>query len=90
MVALAEREQDAIVKSKGAKGKRKEYLELMRSASLIEAYGKRAVAAMNVYGVGVDTAARVLARVHKDDNVFYAELLEAQKTFIRTKRYWAA
>ncbi|MBI5159739.1 DEAD/DEAH box helicase, partial [Candidatus Micrarchaeota archaeon] len=44
MVALAEREQDAIVKSKGAKGKRKEYLELMRSASLIEAYGKRAVA----------------------------------------------
>ncbi len=90
LVALAEREQDSIIKGKGAKGKRKEYLEFMRSASLIEAYGKRAVAALNVYGVGVETAARVLARLHRDENVFYAELLEAQKNFIRTKRYWAA
>ncbi|MEW6329117.1 MAG: DEAD/DEAH box helicase [Candidatus Micrarchaeota archaeon] len=64
--------------------------EFLRSASLVDAYGKRAVFAMSVYGVGTETAARVLARVHPSEELLFVDLLEAQKQFIRTRRYWKA
>jgi len=69
---------------------RKEKPELLMRASLVEAYGKKAAIALSTYGVGSRTAARVLARLHKDDAYLFMDLLEAQKTFIRTKRYWSA
>ncbi len=62
----------------------------MLSASLIEAYGKRGAWAMTAFGVGPKTAARVLGKLRKDDELFFADLLEAQKQFIRTKKYWSA
>jgi len=61
---------------------------IMKSASLNDAYGKRAATALSTYGVGAETAARVLANMRRDEMQFFADLLEAQKTFIRTKRYW--
>ncbi len=64
--------------------------ELLRSAGLVQAYGRRAVAALGVYGVGVGTAARILQRLHRNEDLLFADLLEAQKQFIRTKRYWQA
>lgn len=92
LVTPAMREQDEFVKNKG-KGNaenRKKYLDLLRHASLVEAYGQRAVAALSVYGVGASTAARVLAHLNPDEDLFYCELMEAQKQFIRTKGYWKA
>ncbi|MFH1470513.1 MAG: DEAD/DEAH box helicase, partial [Candidatus Micrarchaeota archaeon] len=65
-------------------------LELMRSASLLEAYGRRGAIALSVYGVGTETAARVLARMHENEDLLLIDLLEAQKNFIKTKRYWSA
>jgi ATP-dependent Lhr-like helicase len=67
---------------------KKGFLEVMRTASLIDAYGKRAAIALSTYGVGTETAARVLQNMRRDEMQFCADLLEAQKTFIRTKRYW--
>lgn len=67
---------------------KKGFTYIMKSASLLDAYGKRAAIALSTYGVGTETAARVLANVRKDEMLFFADLLEAQKTFIRTKRYW--
>ena len=64
--------------------------ELRLRASLVEAYGRRAILCLNTYGVGSRTAARILAKLHRNENHLFFDLLEAQKTFIRTKRYWAA
>jgi ATP-dependent Lhr-like helicase len=61
---------------------------IMKSASLLDAYGKRAAIALSTYGVGAETGARVLANMRREEMQFFADLLEAQKTFIRTKRYW--
>ncbi|MDD5317955.1 MAG: DEAD/DEAH box helicase [Candidatus ainarchaeum sp.] len=69
---------------------RKLRLELQRTASLVQAYGRRAVAALSVYGVGAETASRVLQRLHRSEDLLFVDLLEAQKQFIRTKRYWQA
>jgi len=59
-----------------------------RSADLVIAYGKRAVLAQSVYGIGPQTASRVLAKMHENDEEFYKDLLEAKLQFIATKPYW--
>ncbi|MDE1832846.1 MAG: DEAD/DEAH box helicase [Candidatus Micrarchaeota archaeon] len=63
--------------------------EMMRYASLMDSYGGRAAIALSVYGVGARTAARTLMMFRHDEREFFIDLLEAQKTFIRTKKYWA-
>ncbi len=59
-----------------------------RVASLINAYGKRAAIALQARGVGPETAARLLKRLRRTDDEFFRDLLEAEKTFARTKHYW--
>ena len=59
-----------------------------RSADLVIAYGRRAVIAQSVYGVGPQTASRVLAKMHESDDEFYKDLLEAKLQFITTRPYW--
>jgi ATP-dependent Lhr-like helicase len=59
-----------------------------RSADLVLSYGRRAVVAQCVYGIGPQTASRILARMHDDDKAFYKDLLEAKLRFITTRQYW--
>jgi ATP-dependent helicase Lhr and Lhr-like helicase len=59
-----------------------------RSADLVLAYGKKAIIAQSVYGVGPQMASRVLSRMHDSDREFYDDLLEAKLKFIETKKYW--
>ncbi|MCX6767668.1 MAG: DEAD/DEAH box helicase [Candidatus Micrarchaeota archaeon] len=92
-VAFAKHRQAIERKKEGkklAKDEQKGYRDALREASIISSYGKRGVAALETYGVGPETASRILKRVHKTDEDFFKELLEAQKTFVRTKRYWRA
>lgn len=58
------------------------------SAGLIRAYGRNALIALSTYGVGPQTADRILRRLHKSEEAFYLDLLEAQKLFIKNKKYW--
>jgi ATP-dependent Lhr-like helicase len=64
------------------------YRDALKEASLVEAYGNKALAALSTYGIGPVTAARVLRLLRKDKRQFLIDLLEAQKTFIKTKKYW--
>jgi ATP-dependent Lhr-like helicase len=58
------------------------------SAGLIRTYGKKALIALSAYGVGPSTADRVLKKLHKNEEIFYLDLIEAQKAFIKNKKYW--
>ncbi len=62
--------------------------ELFRIANLVMCYGKKAVYALNTYGVGADTASKILAKPFRNEEDFFAELLEAERRFIRTRRFW--
>jgi ATP-dependent Lhr-like helicase len=73
--SLDENEQKALTKAR-------------RSADLVIAYGRRAVIAQSVYGIGPQTASRVLSRMHESDDAFYKDLLEAKLQFITTRPYW--
>jgi ATP-dependent Lhr-like helicase len=85
-----------LVKRKLARGaeaglsedERSELAKARRGADLVLSYGRRAVVAQSVYGIGPQTAARILARMHEDDERFYKELLEAKLKFIETRPFW--
>jgi ATP-dependent Lhr-like helicase len=69
------------------RGEIKEENEQME-ASIVHAYGKKALIALSTYGIGAQSADRVLRRLHKDEESFYLDLIEAQKTFVKNKKYW--
>jgi ATP-dependent Lhr-like helicase len=72
---LDENEQKALAKAR-------------RAADLVISYGKRAVIAQSVYGIGPQTASRVLAVMQDQDEEFYKDLLDAKLQFISTRPYW--
>jgi ATP-dependent Lhr-like helicase len=59
-----------------------------RSADLVLSYGRRAVIAQCVYGIGPQTASRILAKMHDNERDFYKDLLEAKLHFITTRQFW--
>ncbi len=62
--------------------------QMLAEASLFNAYGGRAAVALCTYGIGDATAARVLRMFKENDRDFFSDLVEAQKQFVRTKKYW--
>lgn len=62
--------------------------DLEYSAGLIRAFGKRGLIALSTYGIGPSTADRVLKRLHRNEDAFYLDLIEAQKLFVKNKKYW--
>ncbi|RJS88167.1 DEAD/DEAH box helicase [Candidatus Bathyarchaeota archaeon] len=59
-----------------------------RTADLVLSYGKRAIVALQVKGVGPETAFRILGKMHFDEKEFYLDLLKAKIRFLRTRQYW--
>ena len=51
-------------------------------------YGKKAVVAQTVYGIGPQTASRILAEMRDDEEAFYRDLLEAKIRFVTTRQFW--
>jgi ATP-dependent Lhr-like helicase len=64
------------------------YRDMMREASLVDAYGSRALVALSVYGIGIETAARLLKYVRSDYRMFFVDVIEAQKNFIKNRKFW--
>jgi len=68
----------------------KEFQNIRRSADLVAVYGKRAAIALAGRGIGPQTAARILAKLHPTQEKFLKDVLAAEKEFVRTKKYWHA
>jgi len=59
-----------------------------RAADLVLSYGKRAIVALQVRGIGPETAFRVLGKMYMNEDDFYMDLLKAKIQFLRTRQYW--
>ena len=59
-----------------------------RSGSLVQAHGKEAIIALAGRGVGPETAARILNNHREREADFYRDILEAERTYARTKSFW--
>jgi ATP-dependent Lhr-like helicase len=78
----------ALLKKKAIeKGDKRELKRFMKSASLVASYGREALYVLAGYGIGPDTGARILSKQKKGDDLLQ-EILEAEITYARTKRFW--
>jgi ATP-dependent Lhr-like helicase len=66
----------------------KELTQARRKADLILSYGKNAIRALEVKGVGPETASRILGKMHPKEDEFYLDLLKAKIQFLRTREFW--
>ncbi|NPA86877.1 MAG: DEAD/DEAH box helicase, partial [Candidatus Diapherotrites archaeon] len=84
-------EYDAEIVKKGKRGRKEDarYRSLLRSAELVKHFGKRAVIAQAVEGIGSLTAARIL-RIPYSEEEFWKALLDAEREYFRTRLFWKA
>jgi len=66
----------------------KELTYARRVADLVLSYGKSAILALQVRGVGPETASRILGKMHINEDKFYMDLLKAKIQFLKTRQYW--
>jgi ribosomal protein S13 len=66
----------------------KELSQARRKADLILSYGKQAVKALEVKGVGAEMASRILGKMHPNEDEFYMDLLRAKIQYLRTREFW--
>ena len=84
-----EEEYVEYVKRHGLKGKEKSKVErIFRNANIVMSFGKRAVIALAARGVGPETAVRILNKLREKEDDFYRDILEAEREYARTKRFW--
>ena len=66
---------------------RREYRRFYKTASLVATYGKDAILVLAGYGIGPDTAARILAK-QKRGNELLEEIVKAEITYAKTRQFW--
>ncbi|MEM2546596.1 MAG: DEAD/DEAH box helicase [Candidatus Bathyarchaeia archaeon] len=66
----------------------KEIAHARRTADLILSYGKKAIIALKVKGVGPETAFRILGKMHPTEEEFYMDLLRAKIQYLKTREFW--
>ncbi len=64
------------------------YKNAVIEARLFNTYGGKAALALSTYGVGPSTAARTLRMFREEDVLLYTDLIDAQRQFIKNKKYW--
>jgi len=91
IAALNGYNRDAIrlVKKKGLKeDEEKEVRRLFKNASLVQSKGRKAMMAFAGRGIGADTAARILSSFSDSEEELLRDILNAEITYARTKRFW--
>ncbi|NDF29398.1 MAG: DEAD/DEAH box helicase [Nitrososphaeria archaeon] len=58
-----------------------------KTASLLENFGKTALVVLSGYGVGVDTASRILRNMI-DEETLYRQIYEAERQYVTTRGFW--
>jgi ATP-dependent Lhr-like helicase len=66
----------------------RELAQARRTADLALSYGKKAVIALEVKGVGPETASRILGKMHPKEDDLLMDLLKAKIQYLRTREFW--
>ncbi|MBI4010235.1 MAG: DEAD/DEAH box helicase [Candidatus Aenigmarchaeota archaeon] len=80
----------ALRKSPLTHEERTKYERAKERAEMFLVYRRKAAMAMAGRGIGPTTAKRILGKYHKDEDDLMRDMLDAERQFIKTKRFWAA
>ncbi len=67
---------------------KKKYEKVSRTADLYLTYKYKAVLCLAAHGVGPESAIRILSKYHRNDEELLKDIFEAEKQYIKTRRYW--
>ncbi len=67
---------------------RKIIKKLKETSELFLNYGKNALIVMGGYGIGTKTARRILSKHHGDLKNLIKKVIEAERQFVSTRKYW--
>lgn len=59
-----------------------------KTSSLIEGFGRTALTVLSGYGIGADTAARILRDKADDGDGLYRQIYEAERRYVLTRGFW--
>lgn len=76
-------------KLKLTKEEEKKWLDLWKTSSLVQNYGKKAAIALAAKGVGPSKAVKILSGGYKNEEKLYMEILKAERDYIRTRMFWS-
>lgn len=82
--------------SAGNKGNLKDVMEekryrmMKRKADVFMTYRRLAAITLAGRGVGPTFAMRILSKYHRDEDELLKDILEAERTFVKNKKYWTA
>lgn len=79
---------NTLIESIKSRRKSPKLKKLLAMGNLVLTYGKKAVEALLVPGIGPTVAQRVLAKLAWGEEAFYKALAEYEKKFIQTRKYW--
>lgn len=65
-----------------------ELSRIRRAADVILSYGRKGVMALSVYGVGPQTASKILSKMQYEENELIKDLIEAKLRYVQTRRFW--
>jgi ATP-dependent Lhr-like helicase len=63
------------------------FIRAWKVASLVENFGKTAITVISGYGVGADTAARILRNMVDEEHLF-KQIYEAERQYVVTRGFW--
>ncbi len=63
------------------------FVRAWKVASLVENFGKTAITVISGYGVGADTAARILRNMVDEEHLF-KQIYEAERQYVVTRGFW--
>ena len=79
----------ALRKSPLSQMEKSKYERAKERAELFLVYRRKAAMTMAGKGVGATTAKRILSKYHKDEDGLMRDILNAERNFVRTRRFWA-
>jgi len=88
VVKNAEKVKKILEKKRHTKEERRILEDVIRSAELVKEFGKKAIIALSVTGIGSQTAARILITPYTEEE-FWKALLDAERQYYRTRMFWA-
>jgi ATP-dependent Lhr-like helicase len=66
----------------------KRFGRVRKTADLFLTYKAKAVKCLAARGVGPETAIRILAKFHRNEDELLRDILNAERLYLKTKRYW--